>query len=86
MNVKILNYLDKNNNINDSSDIACCPICLEEILELKRLGVRLNVSICGHVICKNCTSQLIRTTNKSRFECPSCRKSLKSQDIHELFI
>ncbi|RMZ97399.1 E3 ubiquitin- ligase RNF4-like [Brachionus plicatilis] len=84
--LKLKKKSDKNNNVDDSSDLACCPICLEQILQLKKEGVRLNVSICGHIICKNCTSQMLRKMNKSRFECPSCRRSLKSQDIHELFI
>ncbi|CAF0931003.1 unnamed protein product [Brachionus calyciflorus] len=84
---KLNDKSDKNNNLEESNDLASCPICLETIVNLKRNGMRLNVSICGHILCKQCTEQLTKNANnKSRLECPSCRKTLRTNEIHELFI
>ncbi|RWS08056.1 E3 ubiquitin-protein ligase RNF4-like protein [Dinothrombium tinctorium] len=39
-------------------------------------------TICGHLFCENC----IRTSIRTKKECPTCRRRLTARGIHPIFI
>jgi hypothetical protein len=47
-----------------------CSICLEKISDLE-------ITNCGHFMCKNCFKILKETTEGNNWSCPVCRKSSK---------
>lgn len=54
-----------------------CPICIENMT-----GKELGSTICGHVFCMRCLEISMRHTKK----CPFCRKVLKKNGYHKIFI
>ena len=65
--------LDDNNNLN-------CPICFTN----SSSGKKFLVSICGHIICKDCCNSVIKSNSKSY--CPICKTEVKRENYRELFI
>jgi len=61
----------------------CCPICLETIKEIKQNNKRIMTTICGHIICSDCTESLC---SKISIECPKCRRQLTKDQIHIIFL
>lgn len=45
-------------------DNECCPVCLEEYNDNKKVGC------CGHTICEDCYNHII---NSNKQKCPECR-------------
>ena len=76
-----------------------CPICLSGFREIQAegklsncvsdqfkcscLGGSLCSTICGHIFCKSC---LDGCTGGFLFKCPSCRRSLRNNDYHPIFL
>lgn len=54
-----------------------CPVCLENLKNKQLIS-----TICGHVFCKPCADNVIKTTKA----CPTCRKKLTSKRIHPLYL
>lgn len=54
-----------------------CPICLDDFAFSQILS-----TICGHLYCKPCIKNAIKTRKK----CPKCNHNLKSSQIHRIFL
>lgn len=54
-----------------------CPVCLEDFSQSRPMYS----TFCGHVYCKDCIFQVLRTSKK----CPNCRKSLNKNKIHPIY-
>lgn len=82
------NTNNSGNNKEDNVIDSCCPICLETIANLKKSNVKLMVTTCGHIICKQCTNSLVRLIpyKSGLIDCPSCRKKLTQTAIHDLYL
>lgn len=77
-----------------------CPICLAGFREIQAegkvsncvsdqfkcscLGGSLCSTICGHIFCKSCLDGC--STGGVFFKCPSCRRSLRDNDYHPIFL
>jgi hypothetical protein len=59
-----------------------CPVCLDTFSTIRNKGLQLVSTVCGHVFCSSCLSTCLR----SRDQCPTCRKILRSRDFHPLFL
>ncbi|XP_035211669.1 E3 ubiquitin-protein ligase RNF4-like [Stegodyphus dumicola] len=55
----------KKNNVTR----VCCRICWDTATELKKQGISMHVTICGHVLCALCLLKVGRT-------CPCCRTEI----------
>ncbi|XP_053212157.1 myosin-G heavy chain-like [Panonychus citri] len=62
--------------------IVKCPICLEEDHKILAAGGEIVVTVCGHVYCKSCIQQAIKTNHC----CPNCRKKLTQKNYHRIFL
>lgn len=53
-----------------------CPICLEDLEEIRKQNNHLMAATCGHIICKVCLDSLKnkKHDHKSLFICPCCKK------------
>lgn len=54
-----------------------CPICRELVWDHHPMS-----TICGHVFCHSCIRQAFSCSRR----CPVCKKFLRIQDIHSLYI
>ncbi|KAK6186064.1 hypothetical protein SNE40_008171 [Patella caerulea] len=59
-----------------------CPICMDDDRQIKRTGRQLTSTVCGHIFCSTCIKQSLRSFHT----CPSCRKSLRVNQIHPIFL
>jgi len=59
-----------------------CPICLDDVKQIRRSKRQVMSTICGHIFCDECIKTAIRTQHS----CPSCRKKLNNKNIHPLFL
>jgi len=60
-----------------------CPVCLDESTVFEVSGRQLVSTVCGHLFCDRCISEVIRTSKA----CPSCRKKIASKRaFHPIFI
>ncbi|XP_055955672.1 E3 ubiquitin-protein ligase RNF4-like [Patella vulgata] len=59
-----------------------CPICMDDDRQIKRSGRQLTSTVCGHIFCSTCIKQSLRSFHT----CPSCRKSLRVNQIHPIFL
>lgn len=55
-----------------------CPICMESLC-----NSTVASTICGHVFCMKCIKAAIQASGK---RCPTCRKMLKGNGFHQLFL
>merc|ERR1712130_555566 len=60
---------------SSSSSSSECPICLDLINPSMKA-----TTICNHTFCVECINKLIWSSSLE-FDCPVCRKLLKSEDI-----
>lgn len=60
-----------------STDLQQCPICLETLTHLQRIGINLVITQCRHVMCTLCTRQLLVTSSR----CPLCRENVSSTTL-----
>lgn len=77
---------DADSGSSDPLDKACCPICLETLVNLKKANIRLRSTICGHIMCQPCADSLIKNAKRTMFDCPNCRKLLFRDQVHDLYI
>lgn len=64
-----------------------CPICLENLAELKSHNKRLKSTTCGHILCNVCLDATFKSGNGAKtICCPTCRTKLTKAKIHDLFI
>ncbi|GFO47877.1 E3 ubiquitin-protein ligase rnf4 [Plakobranchus ocellatus] len=59
-----------------------CPICMEDVRQIRRSHKKLMSTTCGHIFCNVCIEAAIR----SQHMCPTCRKRLTVRSFHPLFI
>ncbi|ESO83097.1 hypothetical protein LOTGIDRAFT_236870 [Lottia gigantea] len=59
-----------------------CPICMDDDRQIKRTGRQLTSTVCGHIFCSQCIKQSLRSFHT----CPTCRKSLRMNQIHPIFL
>ncbi|XP_025017531.1 putative protein TPRXL [Tetranychus urticae] len=62
--------------------VVKCPICLEDDNKILAGGGEIVVTICGHVYCKSCIHQAIKTAHC----CPQCRRKLNQRNYHRIFL
>lgn len=74
--------IDKDHEVTE----LICPICLESVKNLKSLKVRIMSTQCGHIVCDPCSSGMFKCSKTKSIECPICRKSLKLDSIHEIYL
>ena len=58
-----------------------CPICLDDLSQIKAAGHRLYSTTCGHLFCHPCIVGAVAITEK----CPTCRQSLIAEEIRSSF-
>ena len=82
---KIENYIDKlDEQVNrpresTSSLVLECPVCLQD-MNLER---GTSSTICGHVFCTPCILRALILIDQ---KCPTCRKPLRTNQIHKIFL
>ncbi|ERL84068.1 BRCA1-associated protein-like isoform X3 [Dendroctonus ponderosae] len=59
-------------------EVPTCPICLENLGGSRQAMATL----CGHIFCRQCLNQVMKTTKK----CPSCRVKLNKAKYHAIYI
>jgi len=60
-----------------------CPVCLDESTVFEVSSRQLVSTVCGHLFCDRCISEVIRTTKA----CPTCRKKITTKKgFHPIFI
>ncbi|CAB3257172.1 unnamed protein product [Arctia plantaginis] len=62
---------------NSIHSLGDCPICMEKLS-----GKGIGSTICGHVFCMSCLQRAVKTNKR----CPTCRKMLKCNGYHKLFL
>ncbi|KAL6601798.1 hypothetical protein ACP70R_045018 [Stipagrostis hirtigluma subsp. patula] len=55
--------------------IFTCPVCWNKLEEA-------STTICGHIFCAECIKQAIKVQKR----CPTCRKSLKANNFHRIYL
>ena len=71
----------KEDKINVEEDnVLNCPICLTNSTE----GKKFKVSICGHIICKDCCDSLFKSSSSST--CPLCKKQVNKNSYRDIYI
>ena len=83
---RLCNNLSKDDGKNQTTDNhknkIACPICYESNLDVTG-GMEFYSSKCGHIICKHCWEQCIKTKKK----CPMCNVPVKRMDkLTKVFI
>lgn len=65
-----------------------CPICLENLDELKQNNKRLMSTTCGHILCSSCLDEHYKTNTPAvkTINCPTCRTKLTKTKIHSLYL
>ena len=58
-----------------------CPICMDDLTQMKAAGHRLHSTTCGHLFCHPCIKRAIAITKK----CPTCRQPLTAEKIRPIF-
>ena len=65
-----------------SSGEISCPVCLDPKSRVFETSRSMVSTLCGHIFCSRCLPTCIQNDGK----CPTCRKHLKSNGYHNLFI
>ncbi|XP_062198538.1 uncharacterized protein LOC133901258 [Phragmites australis] len=55
--------------------IFTCPVCLNKLEEP-------STTICGHIFCAECIKLAIKVQKK----CPTCRRSLRANNFHRIYL
>lgn len=50
-----------------------CPICIEAYVDVKKRGLKVVVTRCGHIFCDFCLKKAISDNGR---KCPKCRKNV----------
>lgn len=50
-----------------------CPICIDTYKDIKRKGIKIVVTRCGHLFCEYCVKKAISENGR---KCPKCRKTI----------
>jgi len=59
-----------------------CPVCLDDFHGITSSRRSLMSTVCGHIFCSSCLPVCIRTNGR----CPTCRKVLRPNQMHPIFI
>jgi len=59
-----------------------CPVCLESLKTLKKSGVCMMSTMCGHIFCSRCLPASLRASGR----CPTCRRMIRGGEYHMIFI
>ncbi|KAM3258617.1 hypothetical protein ACQJBY_050406 [Aegilops geniculata] len=62
-------------NVAPKEPIFTCPVCWNKLDEPA-------TTMCGHIFCTNCIKQAIQFQKK----CPTCRKHLKMNNFHRIYL
>lgn len=54
-------------------DALKCPICIESYVNVKKRGLKVVVTRCGHIFCDFCLKKAISGNGR---KCPKCRKNV----------
>ena len=65
-----------------SSGEISCPVCLDPKSRVFETYRRMVSTLCGHIFCSRCLPTCIQNDGK----CPTCRRPLKTNGYHSLFI
>jgi Ring finger domain len=65
--------------------VISCPICLDSLNEIKDGERHIMATKCGHVFCSSCMQGILRDKDMGS-RCPTCRKKLSANTVHQLFI
>lgn len=65
-----------------SSGEISCPVCLDPKSRVFETSRRMVSTLCGHIFCSRCLPTCIQNDGK----CPTCRRPLKTNGYHYLFI
>lgn len=60
-----------------------CPVCLDPLADLKKSGVSVLATTCGHIFCSTCLPASLAAVGG---RCPTCRHRLSKKDYHKIFI
>ena len=63
-------FIDETIEKLKNNHLEPCSVCMEEIVDPA-------ISNCGHIYCKTCIDQVIRTLKK----CPLCQKPISNEDV-----
>jgi len=66
----------------DNVLVPKCPVCFASFLEIKEKHMTLMTTVCGHVFCEACIKAAVQTQPR----CPICRRHLKRNDVHPIYI
>lgn len=75
-------------NEAEDDEIPKCPLCLENLTELKHKNKKLVATPCGHVMCNKCLDDYFKagTFGNKSVLCPTCRTKLTKSKIITLFL
>merc|ERR1712098_58869 len=79
---QMLNIASPSQEQSKSPPSLNCPVCMEDLLAIRRRGSRLVSTVCGHVFCGKCLPPCVRT----RGRCPTCRTSIGYDDFHPVYL
>ena len=54
-------------------DSLKCPICIETYKNIKKTGIKIVVTRCGHLFCESCLKKAFVGNGR---KCPKCRKTV----------
>ena len=65
-------------NLNSKfKEDICCPICLDDLVNAKKV-----ISECGHFMCMSCATKLFSNNFNLEKKCPMCRETIKGKDLN----
>jgi len=59
-----------------------CPVCLDGVPQITSSRRTMMSTVCGHIFCSTCLPACIRANGR----CPTCRKILRQNDMHPIFL
>ncbi|GFT77019.1 hypothetical protein NPIL_533401, partial [Nephila pilipes] len=62
-----------------------CPVCLDAVPDMEKIGKVLMVAVCGHVMCSNCAMR-IWIQRRNRCRCPKCHKKYKIDTLQPVYL
>ncbi|CAF0706989.1 unnamed protein product [Brachionus calyciflorus] len=75
---------NESNENEKVKSITNCPICFDELHEIKVKKRHLFTASCGHLICSTCLDNIF--AEKFANDCPFCNRSLIKSDYHRIYI
>lgn len=68
-------------------DIAC-PVCMNNLEEMKELNQSIMTSPCGHLVCSGCHDRMLGRSSgvNKMMACVTCRKRVKGTAFIKLFL